>query len=33
MHDNDLLGFREVMGWYAGYRWNQPTGEAHWFLQ
>jgi hypothetical protein len=29
MHDSDLLGFGEVMGCYAGYRWNQPTGEAN----
>jgi hypothetical protein len=28
MSGHDLLGFKEVLGWYAGYRWNQPTGEA-----
>jgi hypothetical protein len=28
MSGHDLLGFREVMGWYAGYRWDQPTGES-----
>jgi hypothetical protein len=28
MSGHDLMGFREVMGWYAGYRWNQPTGES-----
>lgn len=26
MSGHDLLGWRDVMGWYAAYRWNQPTG-------
>jgi hypothetical protein len=29
----DLMGFKELMDWYAGYRWNQPTGEANWVMQ
>lgn len=27
MTGHDVLGWKDLMGWYAGYRWNQPTGE------
>lgn len=29
MTGHDLLGWKDVLGWYAGYRWNQPTGVIH----
>lgn len=28
MSGHDLLGWREVLGWYSSYRWNVPTGQC-----